>query len=255
MRNAWIICRKELGSYFVSPVAYLLLTMFGLIFGFFFWNALGFFVVESVEMQMRGQMLPMNLNEQVIRPLLSNVGVIGLFFIPMITMRLFAEEKRTGTIELLATSPIRDLEIILGKWLAAMLLYSCLLLFTAVNFAFLFRYGNPDWKPLAMGYLGLLLQAGALLAIGTFISTLTKNQIIAGAATFGVELLLWVIAWVGEYETATWARVLSYLSIITHFESFGRGVLDSKDAIFYLTVIFLGLFFTARSMESLRWRS
>ena len=255
MRNAWIICRKELGSYFVSPVAYLLLTMFGLIFGFFFWNALGFFVVESVEMQMRGQMFPMNLNEQVIRPLLSNVGVIGLFFIPMITMRLFAEEKRTGTIELLATSPIRDLEIILGKWMAAMLLYSCLLLFTAVNFAFLFRYGNPDWKPLAMGYLGLLLQAGALLAIGTFISTLTKNQIIAGAATFGVELLLWVIAWVGEYETATWARVLSYLSIITHFESFGRGVLDSKDAIFYLTVIFLGLFFTARSMESLRWRS
>lgn len=255
MRNAWIICRKELGSYFVSPVAYLLLTMFGLIFGFFFWNALGFFVVESVEMQMRGQMYPMNLNEQVIRPLLSNVGVIGLFFIPMITMRLFAEEKRTGTIELLATSPIRDLEIILGKWLAAMLLYSCLLLFTAVNFAFLFRYGNPDWKPLALGYLGLLLQAGALLAIGTFISTLTKNQIIAGAATFGVELLLWVVAWVGEYETATWARVLSYLSIITHFESFGRGVLDSKDAIFYLTVIFLGLFFTARSMESLRWRS
>ena len=255
MRNAWIICRKELGSYFVSPVAYLLLTMFGLIFGFFFWNALGFFVVESVEMQMRGQMFPMNLNEQVIRPLLSNVGVIGLFFIPMITMRLFAEEKRTGTIELLATSPIRDLEVILGKWLAAMLLYSCLLLFTAVNFAFLFRYGNPDWKPLAMGYLGLLLQAGALLAIGTFISTLTKNQIIAGAATFGVELLLWVIAWVGEYETATWARVLSYLSIITHFESFGRGVFDSKDAIFYLTVIFLGLFFTARSMESLRWRS
>lgn len=255
MRNAWIICRKELGSYFVSPVAYLLLTMFGLIFGFFFWNALGFFVVESVEMQMRGQMSPVNLNEQVIRPLLSNVGVIGLFFIPMITMRLFAEEKRTGTIELLATSPIRDLEIIVGKWLAAMLLYSCLLLFTAVNFAFLFRYGNPDWKPLALGYLGLLLQAGALLAIGTFISTLTKNQIIAGAATFGVELLLWVIAWVGEYETATWARVLSYLSIITHFESFGRGVLDSKDAIFYLTVIFLGLFFTARSMESLRWRS
>jgi len=255
MRNAWIICRKELGSYFVSPVAYLLLTMFALIFGFFFWNALGIFVIEGMEMQMRGQMFPMNLNEQIIRPLLSNAGVIGLFFIPMITMRLFAEEKRNGTIELLVTSPIRDLEIIIGKWIAAMALYSCLLLFTAVNFAFLFRYGNPDWKPLAMGYLGLLLQAGALLAIGTFISTLTKNQIIAGAATFGVELLLWVISWVGEYETATWARTLSYMSVMTHFESFGRGVLDSKDAVFYLTVIFLGLFFTARSMESPRWRS
>jgi ABC-2 type transport system permease protein len=255
MRNVWIICRKELGSYFVSPVAYILLLMFGVIFGFFFWNALGVFVIEGMEMQMRGEMFPMNLNEQIIRPLLSNVGVIGLFFIPMITMRLFAEEKRTGTIELLATSPVRDSEIIVGKWLAAMMLYSCLLLFTALNFAFLFRYGNPDWKPLAVGYLGLLLQAGALLAIGTFISTLTKNQIIAGAATFGVELLLWVVGWVGEYETAAWAHVLSYMSIITHFDSFGRGVLDSKDAVFYLTVIFLGLFFTARSMESLRWRS
>ncbi len=255
MRNAWIICRKELGSYFVSPVAYLLLTMFGLIFGFFFWNALGLFVIEGMQMQMRGQSFPMNVNEQIIRPLLSNVSVIGLFFIPMITMRLFAEEKRTGTIELLATSPIRDLEIIVGKWLAALILYSCLLLFTALNFAFLFKYGNPDWKPLAIGYLGLLLQAGAFLAIGTFLSTLTKNQIIAGAATFGVELLLFVIGWAGEYETAAWARVLSYLSVITHFESFGRGVLDSKDAVFYLTVIFLGLFFTARSMESLRWRS
>ncbi|HEY6338668.1 MAG TPA: ABC transporter permease [Candidatus Sulfotelmatobacter sp.] len=255
MRNAWIICRKELGSYFVSPVAYLLLTMFGLIFGFFFWNALGMFVIEGMEMQMRGQAFPMNLNEQIIRPLLSDAGVIGLFFIPMITMRLFAEEKRTGTIELLATSPIRDLEIIVGKWLAAVILYSCLLLFTALNFAFLFKYGNPDWKPLAVAYLGILLQAGALLAIGTFISTLTKNQIIAGAATFGVELLLWVIGWVGQYETASWAHVLSYFSVLTHFESFGRGVLDSKDAVFYVTVIFLGLFFTARSMESLRWRS
>lgn len=255
MRNTLVICRKELGSYFASPVAYLLLTMFGLIFGFFFWNTLGYFVYAGMEMQMRGQMFPMNINEQIIRPLLSNVSVVGLFFIPMITMRLFAEEKRTGTIELLATSPVRDVEIIIGKWLAALLLYSCLLLFTALNFVFLFKYGNPDWKPLAIGYLGLLLQAGALLAIGTFISTLTKNQIIAGAVTFGVCLLLWVAEWVSGYDPSTWARVLSYLSVITHFESFGRGVLDSKDAIFYITGIFLGLFFTARSMEALRWRS
>jgi ABC-2 type transport system permease protein len=197
----------------------------------------------------------MNLNEWIIRPLLSNVGVVGLFFIPLITMRLFAEEKRTGTIELLATSPVRDIEIILGKWLASLVLYACLLLFTAVNFGFLFMYGHPDWKPLLVGYLGLFLQAGALLAIGTFISTLTKNQIVAGAITFGVCLLLWVLEWVSGYETAPWARVLAYMSVITHFESFGKGVLDSKDIVFYVTVTFLGLFFTARSMESLRWRS
>ena len=255
MRNIWIICRKELGSYFVSPVAYILLLIFAVIVGFMFWNILGIFVVEGIEMQMRGQMFPLNVNEQVIRPVLSNVGVIGLFFIPLITMRLFAEEKRTGTIELLATSPVRDIEIIIGKWLAAVILYACLLLFTAVNFAFLFKYGNPDWKPLAINYLGLLLEAAGLLAIGTFISTLTKNQIVAGAVTFGVCLLLLVFGWVSAYETATWARVLSYMSLATHMESFEKGVLSSKDAIFYLTVIFLGLFFTARSMESLRWRS
>jgi ABC-2 type transport system permease protein len=255
VRNVFIIWRKEMRSYFVSPVAYLLLAMFAVIFGFFFWNILGYFVFTGMESQMRGEMFPMNVNERVIRPLLSNVGVIGLFFIPMITMRLFSEEKRSGTIELLVTSPIRDGEIILGKWLAALTLYGILLLLTALNFVFLFKYGNPDWKPLAIGYLGLLLQAAALLAIGMFISTLTKNQIIAGATTFGVCLLLWVLEWAGGYETATWAKVLSYMSVVTHIGSFSKGMLDSKDAVYYVTLTFLGIFFTARSLESLRWRS
>jgi len=255
MRNVWVILRKELRSYFVSPVAYLLLAMFAVIFGFFFWNILGFFVREGMESMMRGQTSPMNLNERVIRPLLSNISVVGLFLIPLITMRLFAEEKRTGTIELLATSPITDLQVILGKWMAAMILYGGMLLLGAVNFVFLFRYGHPDWKPLAIGYLGLLLQAGALLALGTFISTLTKNQIIAGAVTFALSLLLYILEWVTGFDTSTSARVISYMSIITHFESFSKGLLDLKDAIFYVSLIFLGLFLTSRSMESLRWRS
>lgn len=255
MRNVWIICWKELRSYFVSPIAYLILAMFAVIFGFFFWNVVGYFVFAGVESQMRGGMFPMNINEEVIRPLVSNVSVIGLFLIPMITMRLFAEEKRNGTIELLATSPIHDLEVILGKWLAAMFLYTGMLLLTALNFVWLFKYGNPDWKPIAVAYLGLLLQAGTLLAIGTFISTLTRNQIIAGGATFGVCLLLWVLEWVSGYDSSTWARVLAYFSVLTHFDSFGKGVLSLKDVVFYVTGIFLGLFLTARSMESLRWRS
>src|SRR5437588_10445651 len=144
--------------------------MFAIIFGFFFWKAVGYFSLMGIEAQMQGQSFPMNVNEQVIRPLLSNASVIGLFFIPMITMRLFAEEKRTGTIELLATSPVRDIEVIIGKWLAAVALYACLLLITVLNFLFLFKYGKPDVKPLAIAYLGLLLQSGSLLAIGTFIS-------------------------------------------------------------------------------------
>ena len=255
MRNVLIICRKELRSYFVSPVAYVLLVMWAVIFGYFFWSNLGLFLKYSMEMQMSGRPYPMNINEEIIRPLLQNVSVICLFFIPMITMRLFAEEKRSGTIELLVTSPIRDWEIIIGKWLAAVALYGCMLLFTVVHFAFVFKYGNPDWKPILIAYLGLLLEAGAMLAIGTFISSLTKNQVIAGAVTFGVLLLLWVFAWVSGYDNATWARVLSYLSLVTHSESFMRGVVDSKDGIYYATLIFLGLFFTARSMESLRWRS
>lgn len=254
MRNILVICRKELGSYFVSPIAYILLGLFGVVFGLMFSSALGQFITYSMEMQMSGSAYPMNLNEQIIRPLLGNIAVLGVFAIPLITMRLFAEEKRNGTIELLATSPIRDIEIVIGKWLAALVLYACLLLLTAINFAFLFRYGHPDWKPLVIAYLGLLLQAGGLLALGTFISTLTKNQIVAGAVTFGVCLLLWIVGWV-DYETAAWAHVLSYFSVVNHFESFARGVLDSKDAIFYATAIFTGLFFTARSMESLRWRS
>jgi ABC-2 type transport system permease protein len=229
--------------------------MFALIFGFFFWNVLGYFVLTGMEAQMRGQPMPMNVNEQVVRPLLANVGVIGLFFIPLISMRLFAEEKRNGTIELLTTSPIRDFEMIVGKWLAALILYTCLLLITALNFVFLFKYGNPDFKPLAIGYLGLILQAGSLLAIGTFISTLTRNQIIAGAVTFGVCLLLWVLEWVSGYETASWAKVLAYISMNSHMDSFAKGVLATKDAIFYVSVIFLGLFLTSRSIESLRWRS
>jgi ABC-2 type transport system permease protein len=255
MRNTWTIFCKEIRSYFVSPIAYLLLAMFALIFGFFFWNSLGYFIYFGMEMQMRGNPMPMNVNEQIVRPLLANVGVTGFFLIPMITMRLFAEEKRTGTIELLATSPVRDVEVILGKWLAALALYACMLLVAGLNFAVLFRYGNPDWKPLAVGYLGLLLQGGALLALGTFLSTLTRNQIIAGAGTFAVCLLLWVFGWVSGYENAGWAQVLAYLSVFTHFEAFSKGVLDSKDLIFYASLIFFGLFLTTRSLESLRWRS
>ena len=255
MRNTFLVWRKEMRSYFVSPVAYLLLLMFALLFGFFFWNVVGEFSYYSVQAMMQGEMFPMNINEQIIRPLLSNITVLGLFFVPLITMRLFAEEKRTGTIELLTTSPVRDGEVILGKWLAAVTLYACILLVTALNFAFLFKYGNPDWKPLAINYLGLLLQAAALLALGTFVSTLTKNQIIAGACTFGLCLLIFVLGWVSSFNYATWAQVCSYLSVTTHMESFARGVLDLKDAVYYVTLTFFGLFLTARSIESLRWRS
>jgi ABC-2 type transport system permease protein len=255
MSNVWVIARKELNSYFVSPIAYGLMAFFALVAGFFFYSATAIFVQRSMESQMMGRGFPMSVNEWVIRPVLSNVSVIGLFLIPMITMRLFAEEKRAGTYELLATSPIRDYEIIVGKWVAALIMYACILGVSLLDILILFAYSKPDWKPLLVGYLGLLLQGGCLLAIGTFISNTTRSQIVAGVATFAVCLLLWVLDWVSAFETAAWAKVVSYMSVLTHFEPFSKGVIDTKDVIFYLTMIFLGLFLTARSMESMRWRA
>jgi ABC-2 type transport system permease protein len=255
MRNILVIFKKELKSYFASPIAYLLLAIFAVIFGFFFYSATRIFVLQGMQMQMMGRGMPMDVNEYVIRPLLSNASVIGLFLIPMITMRLYAEEKRSGTIELLMTSPVRDLEIVLGKWLAALVLYLSILGISGINIAILYTFGHPDPKPILVGYLGLLLQGGCLLAIGIFISTMTKNQIIAGGATFAVCLMLWVLDWVSAYDQSAWAKVVSYLSVVTHFEPFSKGVIDSKDVIFYLSMIFFGLFLTTRSVESLRWRS
>jgi ABC-2 type transport system permease protein len=253
--NTLTIARKELSSYFRSPIAYGVMAFFALIAGYFFYVAVVYFVQRGIQTAMMGQSAPMDLNELIIRPLFGNVSVVGLFLIPMITMRLFAEEKRTGTIELLVTSPLTDLEIILGKWLAAMVLYAAMLGLSALSLVVLFIYGQPDWRPILVGYLGLLLQGGCLLAIGTFISTCTKNQIVAGVGGFAICLLLWVLDWVSSFGSTVTDRVIGYLSVLAHFDSFSKGVLDTKDIVYYLSVIFVGLFLTARSLESLRWRA
>jgi len=255
MRNVWTICRRELYSYFVSPIAWVLLAIFALLSGYFTYLITGYFVQTSMQSQMSGQSVPMNLNEQVITPLFSNVAVIGLFLIPLISMRLFAEEKRQGTIELLVTSPVHDLEIVMGKWLSAVIMYGTLLLILLIDYSFLFIYGHPDWKPVVTGFLGVLLEGACLLALGTFISTTTKNQIVAGAVGFALALLLWILNWTTSFGNTPTVQVLGYLSILSHLDSFTRGVLDTKDIVYYLSMIFLGLFLTTRSLESLRWRA
>lgn len=255
MKNILIICHKELKSYFASPIAYLLMAIFAVIFGFFFYSATAFFVMRGMESQMMGRAQPMDVNEWVIRPLLSNASVIGLFLIPMITMRLYAEEKRSGTMELLLTSPIRDIEIILGKFTAALLMFACVIGVSALDLGALFAYGKPDWKPILVGYLGLLLQGAALIAIGTYISTTTKNQIIAGGVTFFVCLLLYLLNWFTAFDSGVVSQVVGYLSIVTHLDNFSKGLLSVKDIVFYFSMIFFALFLTSRSMESLRWRS
>ena len=160
-----------------------------------------------------------------------------------------------GTIELLLTSPVTDTQIIIGKWLGALLLYLCVLGMSMLNIAMLFAWGKPDLKPVLVAYLGLILQGGTLLAIGVFISTTTRNQIIAGGVTFFVCLLLWLLSWFTAFDNSGPAQVVNYLSIVTHMENFSKGVLDSKDAVFYCSMIFFSLFITSRAMESLRWRA
>ncbi len=255
MRNIWTICRRELYAYFVSPIAWVLLTIFALLSGVFTYIISASFVRFSLESQMSGQGTPMNVNEQVIAPLFSNIAVVGLFLIPLISMRLFAEEKRQGTIELLVTSPVHDLEIVFGKWLAAVLMYCALLLVLLADYSFLFIYGNPDWKPVLTGFLGAVLQGACLLAFGTFISTLTRNQIVAGAIGFALALVLWILNWTTSFGNSDTVQVLNYISIVSHMDSFTRGVIDTKDLIYYLSMIFLGLFLTARSLESMRWKA
>jgi len=258
VRNIWTIWRKELKIYFVSPIAYHLLAFTAVVFGFFFAVATAIFVSRGMQSMRMGTMMPMDVNEWVIRPLLMNISVIGLFVTPMISMRLFAEEKFAGTIELLMTSPVRDLELVLGKMLAAFLLYAAIVGICFLNFSLLFIYGNADGKPMLGGLLGLVLMGTAFLSLGMFLSTFTRNQIIAGTLTFGLLLMLWILDWAADsasgYSSRT-AEVIRYLSLTTHLENSARGVLDLRDLVYYLSVIFLGIFLTHRSLESLRWRS
>src|SRR5262249_20137232 len=173
---------------------------------------------------------------------------------PMMTMRTYAEEKRSGTIELLLTSPITDWQITLGKFLGAMSLYAMMLAVTLIHIGVLFFYGRPEWKPVATAYLGLLLLRGCFISVGLFISSLTKNQIVAGFVSFAVFLLLWVITWIGSFSGPVIDKLTQYLSIVDHLDDFGKGVLDTTHLIYYLSFITFGLFLTAKSVDSERWR-
>ena len=252
MRNMIALADKELRSYFASPIAYVIIGLFALLFGWFFYVYLSVFVRQSEQMMQMGR--APNVNLEMIRGVLLNSAVIILFVMPMITMRTYSEEKRSGTIELLLTSPITDWQIIVGKFLGALGLYVAMLLVTLLYMAILFWFGNPEWRPIAAGYLGLLLMGGCFISVGLLISSLTKNQIVAGFLTFAVFLMLWVINWIGAASGPMTRDIVTYLSITEHFDDFARGVIDTKHVIYYLSFITFGLFLTAKSVDSERWR-
>ena len=259
MKNILAIVERELRAYFASPVAYVVLTIFVLLSGVFFQTILRQIVqmatVNALQSQQFGAASqPIDMPGLISQSFLGTLSVVLLFMLPMITMGLFSEEKKRGTIELLLTAPITDFQVVMGKYLAAVSFYAIMLATTWVPTSVLFLYGDPAWGPILSGYLGLLLYGVALLAVGLFISTLTENQIVAGVLSFGTILMLWMVDAVAQSATATTRAVFGYLSILGHLDEFIRGVVTTSHVIFYLSLMTLGLFLTYRSVDSMRWR-
>lgn len=255
MNNILAIAGKELKYYFGAPIGYVVIGLFVGLFGFFFYPLLAFFLQQSLSMMAMGmEGNTVNVNEQLIQPLLVNTSVMVLLALPIVTMRTYSEEKRSGTIELLLTAPVTDIEIIFGKFVAAMALYAAMLGATTIHILVLYFFGTPEWQPIVTGYLGLLLMGGCFVALGLFISSLTKNQIVAAMGTFAAFLMFWVINWAAPFTGPTTQAVLNYLSIIEHLDDFTRGVIDTKHLVYYISFIAFSLFLTVRSVDSERWR-
>jgi ABC-2 type transport system permease protein len=254
MNNILAIAQREIKAYFGSPIAYIVIGFFVLMFGYFYYALLMFFDQNSLRMAGMGGPQTANINEQMIRPVFLNSSVILLFVLPLVTMRTYSEEKRSGTIELLLTAPLTDFQIIMGKFLGAMTLYAAMLGVTLIHIGILFAFGEPEWWPVVTAYLGMLLMGGCFIAVGLLISSMTKNQIVAGMITFAVFLMLWVINWIASFTGPTTQAVLNYLSITGHLDDFTNGVLDTRHLVYYVSFIAFGLFLTARSVDTERWR-
>jgi ABC-2 type transport system permease protein len=258
VRNVFAIVEKEWRHYFGSPIAWVSLFVWTMLFGIFFFLGLHFFSQQSASMQASEFGPKLSLNEYLVRPVLQNMAVVALFIAPMLTMRLFAEEKRQGTIELLATAPITDFQVVLGKFLAAAGLYLLMILSGALNFLLVWMWATnpPEWRPVATGALGILLFGCCFLALGTFVSTLTRNQIVAGILSFCLFLGVWALDWFKDAAAGSvLGDVIGYLSLTGHLEDLSKGVLDVKDVVYYLSVIVFGLFLAHQSVESQRWRA
>ncbi len=255
MKNSWIIAKRDLGSFFNSPIFYVITTVFLIIYSYIFVNILSFFSMQSMQSGQLQQMgIALNVNEMVIEPSFQNMAVVLLLIIPIVTMRSFAEEKKSKTFRLLLSSPVHLKEIILGKFLACMIVITLMVLISSYSIGFLFMIGEPDVGPVLTGYLGILLTAGCYVSIGIFASSLTENQIVAAVITFGFSLFMWVIGWGAQTANSTTGQVLEYLSIIEHMDRFLKGMIETSDLAYYLSFIIFGLFLCYRTLDSNRWR-
>jgi ABC-2 type transport system permease protein len=250
------ICKRELLSFFVSPIAYFVITGFALLVGFFFFNYLAFFArmyEMSQMMAFRGGQMP-NLNQTVIEGLFQTMIVILVFLVPLLTMRIVAEEKRRGTFELLITSPVSIGEIVLGKFLSLSVVLIVMLLITFIFPLLLMVYGAPEVPPIIVGFIGVVLCALGFASIGMAVSSFTENQIVAGVSSMVVLLLLYVIQAPAESLGGTTAEVLRYLSPIDQVQQFLRGVISLQAVTYFVSLIAIGLFLSHRALEAHRWR-
>jgi ABC-2 type transport system permease protein len=257
MRNAWTIAKREFVHYFVSPIAYAVALMFIGILGLLFWGNIAISVSQSAFGG--GAQATMQI---VFGPL----GSLILFFVPVLTMRLLSEEQNKGTLELMLTAPLREWELVLGKWLGAWFFGLCLVAATSVYALILYAFGKPDSGTIISGYIGLALMVGALLAIGVFASSLTGNLIVAVAIGYAFTLTIWIIGLIADPlqsiasgltngTTNVIVDALTYIDFSGHFQdSFNRGVINTADIVYFLSVIVLSLFFATRVVESRRWQ-
>jgi ABC-2 type transport system permease protein len=231
MRNIYTIFKKEVRSYFNSPAAYIVVTFFLLFTGYFFGTNL--FLVNLASLRTAFGIIPL----------------VYIFFVPAITMRLIAEEKKAGTIELLVTYPIKDVEIIMGKFLAALVLLAVALVFTWFYVISVSRLGNLDGGQVVAGYFGLLLMGAAYLAIGIFASALTENQIVAFIVALVIIFVFFLLDKILFFIPAPLVSIFEYLSIDYHFQNISRGVIDTRDLLYYLSIIFFSLLLASHALS------
>ena len=256
MRKTIAIANKEIQSFFVSPIAYVVLTSFLLLGGWFFFNLLfrfNYLVTVYAGIQNVRGLETLNLNDFVMSPLLHNLTIILLILAPIITMRSFSEEKKQGTYELLLTSPLTISQIVIGKFLGCIFFLTVMILLTGIYPVILLLYGNPELGILFAGYLGLFLLGAVFISVGLLTSSMTENQIVAAVSCFVILLLLYVLSWPAETVGPIFGEVLLYLSVTEHFSNLVKGIIDTRTLGYYLSLAFLSLFLAHRSLESARW--
>lgn len=255
MKGFVSVYRKEVYSLFASPIFYAVAFTFLVIAGYFFYSAIVYFNLLSFQASQNPMLArQIDIMEMVLRPFFLDLSIVLLLLAPLLSMRLYAEERKSGTIELLFTYPIPDRSVVLAKFVAVQTALAVILAGTLPGITMLGYIAKPAWQPILCGYLGIFLLGSSFMALGIFTSSVTQNQIIAAVLSFGALLLLWVIGWAKSYAGPTVAELIDYMSIIKHFESFSKGVLDSRDIIYYVLFTAFFLFLTSRQMVSYRWR-